>query len=176
LGDRSNPKDALVVAPWPTAGEIDELILSDFALMEEVVTGVRTIRKNNQLPQKQAITLMVRNNGDVNNRFDAVVKHLCNVEEIVAVSEKQDNAFSFLVKTSDFFVPFGENVDLEGEREKLTKELEYYRGFLISVDKKLSNEKFVSSAPAAVVDAEKKKQADAQMKIATITEKLSSLN
>jgi len=176
LGDRSNPKDALVVAQWPTAGEIDELILSDFALMEEVVTGVRTIRKNNQLPQKQAITLMVRNNGDVNNRFDAVVKHLCNVEEIVAVSEKQDNAFSFLVKTSDFFVPFGENVDLEGEREKLTKELEYYRGFLISVDKKLSNEKFVSSAPAAVVDAEKKKQADAQMKIATITEKLSSLN
>ena len=176
LGDRSNPKDALVVAQWPTAGEIDELILSDFALMEEVVTGVRTIRKNNQLPQKQAITLMVRNNGDVNNRFDAVVKHLCNVEEIVAVSEKQDNAFSFLVKTSDFFVPFGENVDLEGEREKLTKELEYYRGFLISVDKKLSNEKFVNSAPASVVDAEKKKQADAQMKIATITEKLSSLN
>ncbi|MBI1268516.1 MAG: valine--tRNA ligase [Cryomorphaceae bacterium] len=176
LGDRSNPSDALVVANWPLAGEVDEMILSDFALMEEVVTGVRTIRKNNQLPQKQAITLMVRNNGDVNDHFDAVVKHLCNVEEIVAVSGKQDNAFSFLVKTSDFFVPFGDNVDLEGERDKLTKELEYYRGFLISVDKKLSNEKFVSSAPAAVVDAEKKKQADAQMKIATIEEKLSSLN
>ncbi|MFM1931096.1 MAG: hypothetical protein RL226_399, partial [Bacteroidota bacterium] len=176
LRERSTPQDALVVAEWPTATEVNSDMLAAFALMQEVVTGVRTIRKDNQIPQKEAIELIVRNNGDVTDQFDPVIKHLCNITSIAYAAEKQEKAFSFMVRTSDFFVPFGDNVDTAAEREKLEKELEYLQGFLTSVEKKLQNEKFVNSAPAAVVDSEKKKQSDALSKIAAIQEKLASLN
>jgi valyl-tRNA synthetase len=124
---------------------------------------------------KEALELMVRANEPIDSRWYPMVKHLCNVKSVTEVHEKPEQAFSFLVGTNEYYIPFGEQVDLEAERGKLEKERDYFIGFKKAVEGKLSNERFVSGAPAAVVDAEKKKLADALAKIAAIEEQLKSL-
>ncbi|MFT4779636.1 MAG: valyl-tRNA synthetase [Flavobacteriales bacterium] len=176
LGERKDPKEALVVASWPEVGAKNDALLKDFEVIQDVVTNVRSIRKEKQIAMKIAIELSVKDNEGINKDFMPVISHLCNVPEVQFVNEKVEDSFSFLVGTNEFFIPFGDTVDLEAEKEKLAKELDYFKGFLISVQKKLSNEKFVSGAPAQVVDNERKKQADAESKIKTIGEKLASMN
>ncbi len=175
LRHRTSPADALIVAPWPSAGEVDHTVLKAFANAQEVIGGIRNIRKEKQIPQKEALELSIRFNGQGDRSFDAAIAHLCNVAAIAEVDALPEQAFSFLVGTHEYAVPFGETVDVEAEREKLAKEIEYQRGFLDSVRRKLSNEKFVSGAPAAVVDAEKKKEADALAKIAALEGQLAAL-
>ncbi|MCH2200251.1 MAG: valine--tRNA ligase [Flavobacteriales bacterium] len=176
LNERKDASESICLATWPEAGAQNEGLLKDFEATQEVVASVRNIRKDKQIPNKNPLQLSVKLNEGYNKDFDAVVAHLCNVEAVDYVSEKVDQAFSFMVATNEFFVPFGETVDLEAEKEKLQKELDYQKGFLISVSKKLSNERFVNNAPEAVVASERKKQADAESKIQAIEEKLASLN
>jgi valyl-tRNA synthetase len=175
LRERTSPKEALIVAEWPKAGAVDASVLAAFTHAQEVIGGVRNIRKEKQIPQKDALELSIRFNGQGDRSFDAAIAHLCNVSTITVVDALPEQAFSFLVGTHEYAVPFGETVDVEAEREKLAKEIEYQRGFLDSVRRKLSNEKFVSGAPAAVVDAEKKKEADALSKIAALEGQLAAL-
>ncbi len=175
LRERTSPKEALIVAEWPKAGAVDASVLAAFTHAQEVIGGVRNIRKEKQIPQKDALELSIRFNGQGDRSFDAAVAHLCNVSTINVVDALPEQAFSFLVGTHEYAVPFGETVDVEAEREKLAKEIEYQRGFLDSVRRKLSNEKFVSGAPVAVVDAEKKKEADALSKIAALQGQLAAL-
>ena len=175
LGERKEANDALVVASWPEAGAKNEALLSDFEVIQDVITNVRSIRKEKQIAMKNAIELFIKDNEGINKSFMPVISHLCNVPQVEFVNDKVEDSFSFLVGTNEFFIPFGDTVDLEAEKEKLTKELEYFKGFLISVQKKLSNERFVSGAPAQVVDNERKKQADAESKIKIIEEKLASI-
>ena len=176
LTNADKPEDALVVAKWPEIAEINSDVLAKFSDFTDVVTQVRTIRKENNLANKNAIELCVKVNETHDKDFDSVIAHLCNISEISYIDAKPDNCFSFISKRNEFFVPFSEEVDVEAERDKLQKELEYTKGFLNSVEKKLSNERFVSGAPEQVVAAEKKKQADAQSKVELLEQKLASLN
>ncbi len=176
LRERKGPNDALIVAKWPEVSTPNEELLHAFTITMEEVTGVRNIRKMKQIPQKEALELSIKLNGKRTANFDTVIKHLCNVSELNSVTEKQEQAFSFMVGTNEYFIPFGDTVDIEAERLKLEKDLEYNRGFKTSVERKLSNEKFVSGAPEAVVDAERRKLADAESKIEALEAQLAALN
>ena len=175
LAERNGADEALIIAAWPQVKASSSDLAQSFAAAADVVGGVRTIRKDKQIPMKEALELMVRANEPIDARWYPMVMHLCNVKNVTAVQEKPEQAFSFLVGTNEYYVPFGEQVDLEAERGKLEKERDYFMGFKKAVEGKLSNERFVSGAPTAVVDAEKKKLADALAKIAAIEEQLKSL-
>jgi valyl-tRNA synthetase len=175
LAERKGAGDALIIAPWPIVKSVSSDLNQSFATATDVVGGVRTIRKDKQIPMKEALELMVRANEPIDARWYPMVKHLCNVTSVTAVADKPEQAFSFLVGTNEYYIPFGEQVDLEAERGKLEKERDYFIGFKRAVEGKLSNERFVAGAPEAVVDAEKKKLADALSKIAAIEEQLKSL-
>jgi len=173
---RNSPAEALIIAPWPKVGEVDQSVLDDFTAMMEIVSAVRNLRKEKNIAQKEQIELLVVLNKPVAKRFDPVVEHLCNLSTFSYIQDKPEAAFSFFIDANEYFVPFSEEIDLEAEREKLLKEMEYEKGFLNSVERKLSNEKFVSGAPAAVVDMEKKKLHDAQERLRVIEVKLESFN
>ncbi|MGC6532937.1 MAG: valine--tRNA ligase [Flavobacteriales bacterium] len=170
------PEQALCITSWPDGGDSDAALLERFQRTAEVVAGIRNIRKSNNLPQKDAVELLVKINDTEQDMLDAVVAKLGNVSSQERVDEKPDQAFSFMVGRNEFFIPFGDHVDLDAEREKLQKELDYTKGFLQSVSKKLSNERFVNNAPEQVVASERKKQEDAEVKIKLLEEKLASLN
>ncbi|MGB0422940.1 MAG: class I tRNA ligase family protein, partial [Flavobacteriales bacterium] len=175
LAERAGKEDALIVAPWPKGKSDDSSVLDKFDASASVVGGVRVIRKENNIPNKIALQLAVLPHGEVDKNFDSVIMHLCNVDQIEYVAEKPENCFTFIANGHEFFVPFGDNIDTEAEKEKIVKELEYTKGSLKIVMKKLGNERFVSSAPAAVVDAETKKKDDAEAKIKVLEEKLLSI-
>ncbi len=175
LGERKNAEDALIVASWPEMKAEASPIQEQFELAEKVITAIRTIRKENQIANKEAIELQVKINAKEDKSFDAVIAHLCNVSAIEYISDKPEGCFSFVVESNEYFVPFGDSIDLDAEREKLENELEYTKGFLNSVMKKLGNERFVAGAPEAVVASERKKQEDAESKIKVLEEKLAAL-
>jgi valyl-tRNA synthetase len=176
LRNRSTPNDALIVAPWPLSTDYNLDLLSKFEITQEVVNGIRNIRATNNIPNKNAIILHIKAHTEIDKTLDPAVMHLCNISAVSYVNDKLENAFSFIVQGNEYFVPFSENVDTEVEKEKLVKEIEYTRGFLSSVSKKLSNERFVSGAPDEVVASERKKAADAESKIKLLEEKLARLN
>jgi valyl-tRNA synthetase len=170
-----SPEEALIVASWPETGAIDEKILTDFEMIQEVVSGIRTIRKEKNIANKDAISLTIVNNEKSTDSLDAVIAKLGNVENISYSDEKLEGALSFRVKSNEYFIPMEGSIDIEAEIEKLTKELEYVEGSLRIVQKKLSNERFVNNAPEQVVANEKKKEADAVAKIETLKASLASL-
>lgn len=176
LDSRAGKTDALIVAPWPAEDAVDQQLLADFDQLREVVTGVRNARKQSNIPNKQALSLHIIENKPLPRHLDPVIAHLCNLDTIDYVSEKPEPAISFLVGGNEYFVPLSSDVvDVEQEKEKLQHELDYARGFLKSVEKKLSNERFVNNAPEQVVSSERKKKADAEEKIRMIEEKISAL-
>lgn len=168
--------DDIMLAQMPKSVEMDNAILAEYAFAGEVINGVRNIRKQKNIPNKEALSLFVKKNQEVvSERFDAVVAKLCNIAELTYVDEKVSGANAFMVKSAEYFVPMSENIDVEAELEKLNADLKYAEGFLKSVSKKLSNERFVNNAPAQVVENEKKKQADAEAKIVIIKEQIEAL-
>lgn len=170
-----SPEEALIVASWPETGAIDETILTDFEMIQDVVSGIRTIRKEKNIANKDAISLTIVNNEKSTDSLDAVIAKLGNVENISYSDEKLEGALSFRVKSNEYFIPMEGAIDIEAEIEKLTKELEYVEGSLRIVQKKLSNERFVNNAPEQVVANEKKKEADAVAKIETLKASLAAL-
>ncbi len=169
------PEEALIVASWPETKAFDKAIVDGFDFTAEVISGIRTIRKDKNISFKETIELRVLNNEKVTTYFDSVIMKLGNVVDLVYVDEKVNGALSYRVKSNEYFIPVGGNIDIEAEVAKLTEELKYTKGFLKSVQGKLSNEKFVSGAPEKVVAMERKKEADALAKIATIEESLAGL-
>src|SRR5690606_36889186 len=146
-----------------------------FRSASEVITGVRSIRKSKNISSKEQISLHVLNPEMASDRMDAVIKKLGNISEINYVEEKVSRALSFREKSNEYFIPVEGAVDLDAERKKMQEELDYTRGFLMSVEKKLSNERFVSNAPDSVVELEKAKMADAKAKIEVLEAGLASL-
>ena len=140
-----------------------------------MISGIRTIRKDKNIPFKDTIELKVVNNDNASTYFDSVVTKLGNITSLEYVSDKVDGALSFRVKSNEYFIPITGNIDVEAEIAKLTTELEYTQGFLKSVQNKLSNEKFVNGAPEKVLANERQKEADALAKIATIEQSLAGL-
>ncbi|SDF37987.1 valine--tRNA ligase [Cellulophaga baltica] len=169
------PEEALVIAKWPEATAIDEALISGFDFAAEVIAGVRTIRKQKNIPMKEYLELSVLNEGAIAKDWDAVITKLTNVSEISYVAEAVDGALSFRVKSNEYFIPISGAIDVDAEIKKIEEELKYTKGFLKSVEKKLSNERFVSNAPEQVIEIEHKKKADAEAKIETLEKSLASL-
>ena len=175
LKDR-NDGDDLIIAQQPAQKVIDNDILNQFLFTQDVINNIRKIRAEKNISMKEAIELIVVDkDGSVNKEFDAVIMKLCNVSSVNYVTETPQDAFGFLVKATEYFIPVTDNIDTEAEIKKLEEELAYAQGFLKSVEAKLSNEKFVNGAPAAVVDKERKKKSDAEAKIKVIEQQLATL-
>ena len=169
------PEQALIVGEWPNAKSFDAQLITDFDFATEVISGIRTIRKDKNIPFRDAIALSILNNEKASTYFDSVILKLGNVEAIDYVSDKVDGALSYRVKSNEYFIPITGAIDVEAEIIKLTEELKYTQGFLRSVQGKLSNEKFVAGAPEQVIANERKKEADALAKIAMIEQSLAGL-
>ena len=165
--------ESLMVALIPEVAPVDNLYLEDFEIAKEIVGGVRTIRLQKNIPNKEALELQVL--GEHNDHFNSVIAKMCNLSSIIRTEEKAAGSASFLVRTTEYAVPLGNMINVEEELAKLQDELKYQQGFLAFVMKKLSNESFVSKAPAKVIEMERKKQADAESKIKSIEESIAAL-
>ena len=167
--------EALIVSTWPEIKPFNTQLITDFENTIEVISGIRTIRKDKNIPFKDTIELKIVNNEKASTYFDSVVTKLGNINSLDYVSEKVDGALSFRVKSNEYFIPITGNIDVAAEIEKITTELIYTQGFLKSVQSKLSNEKFVNGAPEKVFANERQKEADALAKITTLEQSLAGL-
>jgi valyl-tRNA synthetase len=174
ISERS-PEEALIVNNWPEMKSFNSKMISDFELVAEVVSGIRTIRKEKNIPFKDLISLSVSNGENFTKDFDAVIIKLGNINSLTYVEDKVNGALSFRVKSNEYFIPVAGAVNLEEEIKKLTEELKYTEGFLKSVQGKLSNERFVNNAPEAVIASERKKEEDALAKIKTLQDSIKGL-
>ncbi|WP_190811601.1 valine--tRNA ligase [Flagellimonas sp. S3867] len=174
ITDRT-PEQALIVSKWPKQDEVNSSLITDFDFAAEVISGVRTIRKEKNIPQKEALELSVLNSENGSGQMDVIITKLTNLSKIETIDATLDGALSFRVKSNEYFIPISGAIDIEAEIKKITEELNYTKGFLQSVQKKLSNDRFVNNAPEKVVDIEKKKAADAEAKIETLQKSLASL-
>ncbi|MDY3521128.1 valine--tRNA ligase [Riemerella anatipestifer] len=167
-----NTDEALIIAQQREASEFDVNIINQFDIAKEWISGVRNYRQSKGISPKETVELYT--NATENNN-EALIKKLANVSDIYFNEKTDKPSFSFLVGSTELSIPLSETLDLEEEKKKTEEELSYLKGFLASVEKKLSNEKFVSGAPEKVVEMERKKQKDAQDKIALLEEKLKTL-
>ena len=165
--------ESIMYATMPVGGDVNDKILADFETLKEVIAGIRTVRKQKQLPQKEALELNVK--GQRNQDLDSVLVKMGNLSAIVEVEEKKPTASAFIVGATEYSVPLEGKINVEEEIAKLNKDLEYYTKFLAGVEKKLGNERFVANAPEAVVAIERKKKADAEEKLAAIRAALAAL-
>jgi len=173
--EKRTPEKALIVASWPEQKPYDQALLNGFEFASDVVSGIRTIRKEKNIAFKNTIELLVLNKESQPKDFDAIITKLGNISNLTYTNETVENALSFRVKSNEYFIPANDTIDVGAELLKLEEELKYTEGFLKSVQKKLSNERFVSGAPEQVVASEKKKEADAVAKIDTLKASLKNL-
>ncbi len=172
-----SPEDCLIVAAWPEKSPYDAELIKATTQAFELVSAIRNIRNTKQMSPKTALTLFVKTKDrQTYTKFEKLIGRLANLEKIALIEEKVEGAISFVIGADEFFIPVEGEVDVVKEKENLEKELQYTRGFLKGVVKKLSNERFVSNAPEQVIAIERKKQADAEAKIKTLEESLAGLN
>ena len=165
--------ESIMISELPLSKAFDPNLLSDFEHAKHIIAGIRTIRLQKNIPNKDVLSLEIL--GTHNPAYDSVIQKMGNLSNIDSVTEKSAGAASFMVATTEFAVPLTENIDVEAELEKMRAELIYQEGFLKSVVKKLSNERFVQNAKAEIVDNERKKQADAESKMASLKENIEML-
>jgi valyl-tRNA synthetase len=169
------PEQALIISEYPKATSFNAKLIADFDFATEVTAGVRTVRKDKNIPMKEPIDLKVVNNEKVSSYFDCVIMKLGNITSLEYITDKIDGALTYRVNANEYFIPVSGNIDIPAEIAKLTEELLYTQGFLKSVQSKLANEKFVAGAPPQVIAYERKKEADSLALIATIEQSLASL-
>ncbi len=174
LYDRQE-NDDIIVAAMPVSNGFDDKMITAFDRAEKIIIAIRNVRKDKNIPQKESINMLVKAGELADCIFNPVVAKMGNIESIEIVDEKPENVLTFTVGAQEYFIPISDSIDVEAEIAKLEEELKYTRGFLSSVIKKLSNERFVNNAPVAVVDKEKKKAADAEARINVIEEQLKGL-
>ncbi len=169
--------ESVMVSKMPEALAYDEIFIQNFTYAQDVISQVRMVRKEKNIPNKEPVSLKIKKNNDEkpDTTFDGVAAKLCNLSEIGYITSKPENSITFLVRSTEFYIPVGNNINIEAELIKLHEELKYHKGFLDSVNKKLSNERFVNNAPEQVVAAEKKKKEDAESKIRILEEQIMSL-
>lgn len=165
--------ESVMTALLPKAGAFSEQTIADMDVAKDIIAGIRTVRLQKNIPNKEELELQVMGEGNV--PVESIIKKLANLSAVANVSEKDATAAAFMVGTTEYAVPLGNNINVEEELKKLEADLKYQEGFLQSVLKKLSNEKFVNNAPAKVIEIERKKQADAEAKIATLKESIAAL-
>ncbi|WP_316785406.1 valine--tRNA ligase [Pedobacter frigiditerrae] len=175
FGERAE-MDCCIVADYPVIGKADEQLLKEAELIKELISEIRNVRNTRQISPKDALPLSIKVNSGLDyEKWINIVFKLANISEVEIVNDKIPGAASFMVGNDEFFIVLNENVDLDAEKERLTKELHYLQGFLKSVDAKLSNERFVQNAKPEIIENERNKKADAESKIKTITESLALL-
>ena len=175
IRERDNPEEAICLAQWPEKKTKNTSLLQDFTPFQQAVAEIRTIRKNNQIPQREGLELNIQPGVDYPQSLEAAMVKLTNLSRVDRVEEKVPNAFGFVVGTTSFFIPFGAAVDVEAEKAKIQKEIDHLNGFLKGVRGKLSNERFVQNAPDNVVELERKKESDALAKLTFLETKLTEL-
>lgn len=168
--------DSLMINQMPKSESFDTNLLERFELMKEAIAGVRTIRQEKNIPNKQSLKLFIKSDQPFGQDTESIIIKLAGLESLLYTNEKVEGAASFMIKSTEFYVPLEGLVDTAEEISKLKAELEYTKGFLVSVMKKLSNERFVNSAPPQVVDIERNKQNDAESKIKIIEERIAILS
>ncbi len=164
---------SIMLAQQPKAATEDETLINRFESMKSIIAGVRTIRLQKNIPNKEDLQLHI--SGEYDNTLDDIVAKMCNLSAITSVNEKEAGSASFLVGTTEFSIPLSGRMDVDAELKKLESELNYLKGFLKSVMKKLDNERFIQNAKPEIVENERKKQADAESKIASIKESIKAL-
>jgi valyl-tRNA synthetase len=167
--------DDIVIAQWPESQEVNDAPMQQFAFNEKVITQIRNIRKQNNIATKVKLELFIKADASRASDADSIIVKIGNLSVLQYVQEKVAQSNSFIVDGIEFFVPFGEQIDIEAEKKKIEEELNYTKGFLKSVQGKLQNEKFMAGAPEAVVTNERNKEADALQKIAILEEKLKGM-
>ena len=170
------PEEALVISRWPNVGVVNQELILGFDMAAEVISGVRTVRKEKNIPMKESLQLSLMNEESISETWDVIITKLTNISAINYVKAPVEGAISFRVKSNEYFIPIVGAIDVASEIQKIMEELAYTKGFLLSVQKKLSNERFVSNAPEQVIAVERKKQADAEAKIETLEKSLASLS
>lgn len=173
---KRDKNDYLIVAPWPSIEKVDEQIVKTAEIAFEVISSIRNIRNEKQISPKDVLELKVKSDDfSKYDQFNFMITKIANLESIEATEEKIEGAANFVIQGDEFFIPLEGSIDTEKEIENIEKELEYAKGFLKSVDKKLSNERFVNNAPEQVVEMERKKRQDAEAKIKILEESLAAL-
>jgi valyl-tRNA synthetase len=168
--------ESIMVAMMPEAKRFNKEIIAGFESAKETISAIRSVRKNKEIPTRDKIKLLILGNKDsFDTYFLPVLSKLCNLSEILFVSEKQEGTVSFMIGTTEYFIPLAGKLDIKSEIAKIQEDLDYNRGFLVSVMKKLDNEHFVKNAPADVLELERKKKSDAESKIKSLEEALKSL-
>ena len=175
IKEREDGKD-IIISSWPKHKEFDQQYLNDFQLVEEIITGIRNIRKTGNIANKVKLDLKVKNNTNTSSLFDPIILKMGNLSTLEYITDKPQLSNSFVVVGNEYFIPFGNQIDIKEERNKIQEEINYTNGFLKSVQAKLKNENFVKSAPSQVVEIERKKENDALTKIKLLEEKLKDLN
>jgi len=172
-----NKRESIMISEIPKPENFDYRIIERFDITKDIVTQIRNIRKEKNIPFKKKLELFRKDNDNSYDKtFESIISRLSGIEEISETKEKIEGAVHFVVKKTEFFIPLGNLIDKDAEIKKLTDELNYTKGFLHSVLKKLSNERFVNNAPKQVIEKEKIKQADAEAKIKALEEQIKSLN
>ena len=179
LRERKEGADC-IVSTWPKAGSFDKDFIEKVELAKAIVSGVRDVRNTNGIKQKDLLKVSAQNSDSTKDLLastglKAMIKKMAVLENLDSTAAAIDNSVSFLVKTDKFYVELNKEIDTEGECERLTKELLYHQGFVKGVEKKLSNERFVSGAPSHIVDLERKKLADGNAKITSTKEAMADL-
>ena len=175
LADRTD-EDSIMVSVMPKPDSYDDDLLAKFEQVKEVIVAVRNIRKQKNIAFKEVLEMNYKAKGDnYDASFDCVVAKMCNLKEISTANGEMAGAMSFIVNAIEYFIPLGDLVNVEEEIKKMEDELKYTQGFLKSVQKKMSNERFVNNAPAKVIEIEKKKMADAEAKIKVLEDRIASM-
>lgn len=165
--------ESIMNTEMPSAKTYDKTLLQSFEYTQEVIIKIREIRTQKNIPNKEPLELIICSDNKLH--FDSIIAKLTNLNKIEYSANKPENVIGFIARSTEFFIPIGDNINKEDEIERLEKELVYTKGFLDSVMKKLGNERFVSNAPDNVLAIERKKRADAESKIAIIEEQLKGL-
>lgn len=173
LMDDRKDGESLMVEKMPEAEEYNEDVIEAFERVKEIISGVRNVRNENNIAQKENLILLAK--GEYDREYNACITKMANLTTINETDQKIDGAVSFMVKSAEFYIELGDLVDVEEELKKLNEELKYHKGFLNSVVKKLSNERFVNNAPEQVVNIEKQKKDDAEAKIKVLEERIASI-
>jgi valyl-tRNA synthetase len=172
FGERAE-KDCCIVAQLPSLSKKDEKLLAGVEMVKQIISEIRNVRNSKQISPKEALTLSIRVNSDIDFKaYQNIIFKLANITELSFVNDKLIGAAAFMAGRDEFFIPLAGNIDAEAEKERIEKEIAYLNGFLISVNAKLSNERFVQNAKPGIVANEQNKKADAEAKIAIFIESL----
>ncbi|MBU1010218.1 MAG: valine--tRNA ligase [Bacteroidetes bacterium] len=177
LLEERNQGDDIIVASLPAQETYDQQVLAQFEFAEEVINGIRKLRAEKNMPYREPIELLIKKDvNEADTTFDGIASRMCNISKISYIDHTPEAAFGFVARSTELFVPVSQHIDTAAEISKLNDELTYTQGFLASVAKKLSNERFVAGAPPQVVELERKKMADAEARIKVLIDQIDNLS